>query len=95
MTAVVSITLQNTDEARPIIESIAEDNPNATVNVYPSMTKIDCPQRLVIKRGSIEHRIGRPFDLQELQLSLISLAGNVDEDDDQFVLEWHTAARSA
>lgn len=95
MTAVVSITFQNTDEARPIIDAIAEDNPQASLNVYPSMTKIDCPGRLVIKRGSIEHRIGRAFDLQELQLSLITLSGNVDEDDDQFTLEWHSAARSA
>lgn len=95
MSPLVSITFQTTDEARPIIDAIAEDNPEATVNVYPSMTKIDCPRRLVIKRSSIEHRIGRAFDLQELQLNLITLAGNVDEDDDQFVLEWHTAARSA
>ena len=24
-----------------------------------------------------------------LQLSLITLSGNIDEDDDQFVLAWH------
>ncbi|WP_070156802.1 MmoB/DmpM family protein [Sphingobium phenoxybenzoativorans] len=85
----VSITLQNTDEGRAIINAISADNAEAVVNVYPSMTKIDCPGRLIVNRESIESEMGRPFDLQELQLSLVSLAGNVDEDDDKFVLEWN------
>lgn len=85
----VSITLQNTDEGRAIINAISADNTEAVVNIYPSMTKIDCPGRLVVNRESIEEQMGRPFDLQELQLSLVSLAGNVDEDDDRFVLEWN------
>ncbi len=89
MTGNVSITLQNTDEGRAIISAIAADNIDAVVNVYPSMTKIDCPGRLVVRRESIESEMGRSFDLQELQLSLVSLAGNVDEDDDQFVLQWN------
>lgn len=84
----VSITLQNTDEGRSIIDAISDDNPEAQVNVYPAMTKIDCPERLVVNRDTIEEKIGRKFDLQELHLSLISLSGNVDEDDDRFVLAW-------
>lgn len=84
----VSITLQNTDDARPIIEAIEADNPEATVNVYPSMVKIDCPGRLVVNRESVEERIGRDFDMQELHLSLVSLSGNVDEDDDYVAIQW-------
>jgi phenol hydroxylase P2 protein len=42
----------------------------------------------VIRRESIEARIGRDFDLRELQLNLISLGGNIDETDDEFILEW-------
>lgn len=85
----VSITLQNTDEARSLIEAIEQDNPEAEVNVFPAMVKIDCPKRLVLKRGTVEEKLGREWDLQEMQLSLISLAGNIDEDDDEFVLEWN------
>ncbi len=33
--------------------------------------------------------MGRAWDVQELQLGLISLAGNIDETEDQFVLAWH------
>ena len=84
----VSISLQNSGDARPIIEAISEDNPDATLAQYPAMVKIDCKDRLVVRRSSVEKKLGRAFDLQELQLSLISLSGNVDEGDDEFVLAW-------
>jgi len=52
------------------------------------MVKVDVPDRMVIRRSSIETQIGRPFDLQELQINLITLSGHVDETDDEFILEW-------
>ncbi len=91
MVQMVSITFQNTDDARPIIEAIEADNPDAVVAHYPAMVKIDCPGRLVVKRESVEERLGRDWDVQEIHLSLISLAGEIDEDDDHFILEWKTA----
>lgn len=88
MADTVFIAFQTNDDSRPIVEAIAEDNPHAVVNVLPAMVKIDAQGRLVIKRESIEARIGRTFDLRELQLSLISLSGNIDETDDEFILAW-------
>ena len=85
----VFIALQNNPEAQPLIEAIMEDNPNAVVNESPGMVKIDCPGRLVVKRETVEAKAGRAFDLQEIHVNLISLSGNIDEDDDQFVLAWH------
>lgn len=84
----VSITLQNTDTARPIIEAITTDNPDAVINDYPGIVKIDCAGRLVVNRETVERLIGRAWDPQELHLSLVSMAGNVDEDDDYFALAW-------
>jgi len=52
------------------------------------MVKIDADGRLIVKRSSIEERLGREFDLQELHINLISLSGNIEEDEDQFVLVW-------
>ncbi|HVO16238.1 MAG TPA: MmoB/DmpM family protein [Alphaproteobacteria bacterium] len=89
MSRSVSITLQNTDDARAIVAAILADNPGAAATQFPSMTKIDCQQRLVVKRASVAERLGRDWDPQELQLSLVTLSGNIDEDDDQFVLAWH------
>lgn len=91
MSQPVFISFQANDESRPIVEAIEADNPEATVVSYPAMVKIDAPGRLVIKRESIEERIGRRFDLRELHLNLISLAGNIDETDDEFILQWRTA----
>jgi phenol hydroxylase P2 protein len=82
----VFIALQNNEEARPIIEAILDDNPDAVANYSPGMVKIDCEGRLVVKRESIEERVGRDFDLQEIHINLISLSGNVDEEEDELVL---------
>lgn len=89
MSRVVSITLQNNDDARPIIEAIEKDNPDATVNIYPAMVKIDCDGRLIINRKTVEEMLGREWDVQELHLILISMGGNVDEEDDYFELSWN------
>ncbi|WP_138378921.1 MmoB/DmpM family protein [Luteithermobacter gelatinilyticus] len=88
MSRTVSITLQNNDDARPIIEAIEEDNPDATVNVYPAMVKIDCAGRLIVRQSTVEEKLGRDWDVQELHLSVISLAGNVDEEDEYLELSW-------
>lgn len=82
----VFIAFQNNEEARPIIEAILEDNPDAVANYSPGMVKIDCEGRLVVKRETVEEKIGREFDLQEMHINLISLSGNVDEEEDEFVL---------
>lgn len=84
----VFIALQNNADAQPIIEAIMEDNGEAVVNETPGMVKIDAPGRLVIRRETVEEKCGREFDLQELHINLISLGGNIDEDDDEFVLSW-------
>lgn len=87
----VFIALQANNDTLPIIEAIQADNPEAQLHEYPAMVKIDCPGRLVIRRESIEEHMGRSFDLRELQINLISLAGEVDESEDEFILEWKSA----
>ena len=88
MSQIASLTLYHNDEARPIIEAILADNPHAVLDEQPAMVKIDAEGSLVIKRESIEELIGRAFDLQELQVNLITISGHLDEDDDQFKLSW-------
>jgi len=84
----VFIALQANNDTLPIIEAIQSDNPLAVVHEYPAMVKIDAPGRLVIKRTSIEERIGRAFDLREIQINLISLSGELDETEDEITLQW-------
>jgi len=84
----VSITLQTVGDAAAILEAIVNDNPGAIVHPMPSYVKIDCPNKLVINKASVSERIGREWDVQEIHLSMITLAGNVTEEDDSFSLEW-------
>lgn len=87
----VFIALQANNDTIPIVEAILADNADAQVIEMPGLVKINCPGRLVLRRATIEDRVGRSFDLREMQLNLISLAGEVDETEDEFVLEWKTA----
>jgi phenol hydroxylase P2 protein len=89
MPRIVSITLQNNDEARPIIEAITADNPGIKVTTMPGAVKIDREGSLVVKASSVSERIGRDWDPQEIHLCIVSMAGNLDEDDDQFAVSWN------
>ena len=84
----VFIAFQDNEESRPVVEAVLADNAEATVAYTPGLVKIDCPDRLVIRRASIEENTGQPFNLQQLQINLVTLSGNVDEDDDEFSLSW-------
>ena len=84
------IAFQKNDDSRCIVEAILEDNPGAMIVDQPSMVKIDVPNRLVIKRETVEEKMGRSFDLQELQLHLITISGHLDETDDEFTLSWNS-----
>ena len=86
----VFIAFQTNEETRGIVEAIIEDNPEALVNVQPAMVKIDVPNRMVIRRSTVEEKIGRDFDLQELQLHLITMSGHVDETEETFTLCWNS-----
>ena len=84
----VFLVLQSVEDAKPIIEAIKKDNPNAVIQTQPAMIKITASRRLTIQASTMEDIIGRTWDPQELQLVLVTLAGNVDEDYDHFTLYW-------
>lgn len=84
----VFIAFQRNEETRCIVDAIVADNPQAVVNLQPAMVKVDAPDRMVIRRSTVEEQIGRSFDLQELHINLITLTGHIDETDDEFTLSW-------
>ena len=84
------IAFQKNEESRCIVEAIVEDNSGAVVTDQPAMVKVDVPNRLVIKRSTVEEKMGREFDLQELQLHLITISGHLDETDEEFTLSWNS-----
>lgn len=84
----VFIAFQINEESRQIVDAILADNPGAVAIDNPGMVKVDNEGSLTIRRESVEERLGRSFDLQELQVHLITLSGHLDEDDDYFTLAW-------
>lgn len=84
----VFLALQTNEETRPIIEAILQDNPSAVVDEQPAMVKINADGRLVVRRETIEELTGRDYDLQELQVNMITMSGNLDQTDDEITLFW-------
>ena len=84
----VFLALQTNEETRPIIEAILQDNPGAVVDEQPAMVKINADGRLVVRRETIEEIIGREYDLQEMQVNMITMSGNLDQTDDEITLFW-------
>ncbi|WP_374241911.1 MmoB/DmpM family protein [Zoogloea sp.] len=85
----VFIALQTNEDTRQVIEAILQDNPSAVVDEQPAMVKINAEDRLVVRRETIEELIGRPYDLQEMQVHMITMSGNLDQTDDEMTLFWN------
>ncbi len=90
----VSVDLQETEQNRAVIDAIEADNENLTITHFPGIVKLQAPGRLVIKRESVEERLGRTWETHEFQMAIVTLAGNISEwDEDQIVLSWGNKPR--
>lgn len=85
----VYLALQDNDISRYIVEAIEEDNPEVSIDYQPAMIRMEAKGRLVVKRETVEEKMGQEWEVQALHLNLITLGGNVDEDEDEFVLSWN------
>jgi phenol/toluene 2-monooxygenase (NADH) P2/A2 len=84
----VFLALQTNEETRPIIEAILQDNPHAVVDEQPAMVKINAEGKLVVRRETIEDITGSDYDLQALQVNMITMSGHLDQTDDEMTLYW-------
>ena len=59
---------------------------------FPTDMQAQIMALMVLAQGSstVEEKIGRDFDLQELQLHLITMSGHVDETEETFTLCWNS-----
>ncbi|MNT95358.1 Phenol hydroxylase P2 protein [compost metagenome] len=53
------------------------------------MIRVENLGKLVVRAETVSEKLGQDWDIQELQLNMITLGGNVDEDDDTFTLQWN------
>lgn len=89
MSSKVYLALQDNDTSRYIIEAIEEDNPEATIQYLPAMIRVESEAGLIVRAETVSEKLGQAWDIQELQLNMITLGGNVEEDDDTFSLQWN------
>jgi len=55
----------------------------------PGMLKVQVPREMVVRRTTVEEILGREWDTNEFQLSIISLVGNIAEwDEDEILIKW-------
>jgi phenol hydroxylase P2 protein len=85
----VGVDLQDSEESRALVEAIEEDNPDANLIRMPGLVKIKAPRRLVIRRETVEQRMGREWETHEFQVNIVSYSGHIAEwDDDEIVIQW-------
>ena len=53
------------------------------------MIRVESETGLIVKAETVSEKLGQDWDIQSLQLNMITLGGNVEEDDDSFRLHWN------
>lgn len=86
----VMIGLQDNDESRYIVAAIEEDNPTAVVHYEPAIIRVENEGSLQINRETVEEHMGCDWVVQSLHVNLVTLTGNIDEDDDYFRIQWNS-----
>ena len=89
MSSKVYLALQDNDTSRYIIEAIEQDILEAMIQFLLVMIRVENLGKLVVRAETVSEKLGQDWDIQELQLNMITLGGNVDEDDDTFTLQWN------
>jgi phenol/toluene 2-monooxygenase (NADH) P2/A2 len=85
----VSVDLQDSEDTRALVEAIEEDNPDADLLRMPGLVRVQAPKEIVIRRETVEQRMGREWETHEFQMNIVSYSGHIaDWDDDQIVIKW-------
>ena len=87
--SIALLCLQATEDGRAIAEAIREDNEGVIITNKPAMIQIERAERITVKAETVSEHLGRDWDPEELQLVLISLGGQIEETDDEFIVYWN------
>lgn len=85
---VAGIDLQDTESNRAVIAGIMEDNPDSQIDHMPGLVRIRNENGLHITKATVEKHVGDEWDTEDIQLSIVSLAGNLDIDEEHIDIKW-------
>jgi toluene monooxygenase system protein D len=85
----VGPVLRMSQDIDSIIAAIREDNPDQEIEVTDrgAYVRVQAPRRMTISRIAVERNLGRPFEMQELELMLSAFSGRIKTTSDK--IEWH------
>ncbi len=68
------------DVAQAAIEAAEWDNPEKDIKVDDkgAYVRISADQELILTRASMEEALGRPFEMRDIEISLGSMAGQIE-----------------
>jgi hypothetical protein len=71
---------------RVVIEALREDNPGLEVRDWGSFLRASAPARCVLRRATVERRLGEPFQLPgDLERIMPSCQGRIEISEDEVV----------
>lgn len=72
-----------------IISAIEEDNEGVVVDDFMVYKKVKAPNRMVLKRETVEEHLGADFDMDQVHIYMSSCFGFItDWDEEQLIIEW-------
>lgn len=68
--------------ADAVIDALEEDNPDSefTVDDRVAYIRIATENECILRRATMEEMLGRPFQMQELEVALGSFSGQIEAD---------------
>lgn len=86
--SIALLVIQDTEDGRSIVRAIEKDNDGVIIQNKPAMIQIEREGKITIKAETVSEELGRDWDIEEMQIELISIGGQVDETDDEFTIYW-------
>jgi toluene monooxygenase system protein D len=76
--------LRGSDVAAALLEAIREDNANKPISVHDhgAYVRVEAEDGLIVSRASVEAALGRPFNMQEIEIHLASFSGKIEVTED-------------
>lgn len=86
--SIAKLVLQDTEDGRSIVQAIKKDNDNAKITNKPAMIEIEREKEIVVKASTVENELGRDWDVEEMQIELVGIVGQINETDDEIIIYW-------
>jgi len=81
----VGPVVQAGEVADAVIEAVKEDNPGKQLIVQEraSYVRVETEGECLIRRKTMEQKLGRPFQMQELEVNMSAFAGQIETGTEQ------------